>query len=263
MTRARPKRRVGLGFVALAGLVAGGALAIVQVATPAGTPTPRKALPPPPESVIHPKNVPLGKRPVAYWAPVLHAVAVRRAPRRAGAVAELAKRTPEGTANLVLAVRRGVRRARKLWVQIRVPGLPGNAEGWVPRSALGGYTSVHTRLIVDRARLRATLLRDGKRVFRAPVGIGTPSAPTPAGRFYVRNKLVRYSSPFYGPVAFGTSARSPALSDWPAGGFVGIHGTNQPDLLPGRVSHGCIRMANRDILRLSRLMPIGTPLTIR
>jgi lipoprotein-anchoring transpeptidase ErfK/SrfK len=74
---------------------------------------------------------------------------------------------------------------------------------------------------------------------------------------------VSYSSPFYGPVAFGTSARSEVLTDWPAGGFVGIHGTNRPDLLPGRVSHGCIRLRNQDILRLARLLPVGTPLTIR
>ena len=99
-------------------------------------------------------------------------------------------------------------------------------------------------------------------LLRAPVGVGTPDAPTPPGEFYVRNKLTRYRSPAYGPVAFGTSARSPTLTDWPAGGFVGIHGTDRPDLLPGRVSHGCIRMRNADILRLERLMPVGTPLTI-
>jgi lipoprotein-anchoring transpeptidase ErfK/SrfK len=64
-------------------------------------------------------------------------------------------------------------------------------------------------------------------------------------------------------VAFGTSARSSVLTDWPAGGYVGIHGTDEPDLLPGRVSHGCIRMRNADIVRLARLMPMGTPLTIR
>jgi lipoprotein-anchoring transpeptidase ErfK/SrfK len=29
------------------------------------------------------------------------------------------------------------------------------------------------------------------------------------------------------------------------------------------VSHGCIRMRNRDILRLGRLMPVGTAVTIR
>ncbi len=41
--------------------------------------------------------------------------------------------------------------------------------------------------------------------------------------------------------------------------IVEIHGMNQPGILPGRVSHGCIRMRDRDILRLDR----RTPVTIR
>ena len=44
---------------------------------------------------------------------------------------------------------------------------------------------------------------------------------------------------------------------------MGIHGTDEPGLIPGRVSHGCIRLRNRDIVRLAQLMPVGTPLTIR
>jgi hypothetical protein len=71
-----------------------------------------------------------------------------------------------------------------------------------------------------------------------------------------------YRSPAYGPVAFGTSVRSPAATGWPAGGFVGIHGTDRPDLVPGRVSHGCIRLRNADIRALARRMRVGTPLTI-
>jgi lipoprotein-anchoring transpeptidase ErfK/SrfK len=64
-------------------------------------------------------------------------------------------------------------------------------------------------------------------------------------------------------VAFGTSAQSASVTDWPAGGYVGIHGTDRPDVLPGRVSHGCIRLRNADILRLAKAMPIGTPVVIR
>ena len=64
-------------------------------------------------------------------------------------------------------------------------------------------------------------------------------------------------------LAFGTSARSSVLTDWPGGGHIGIHGTFRPDLLPGRVSHGCVRLRNEAILRLAKLMPIGTPLTIK
>jgi lipoprotein-anchoring transpeptidase ErfK/SrfK len=100
-------------------------------------------------------------------------------------------------------------------------------------------------------------------VFQAPVGIGRPVSPTPRGEFYVRNKLTRFDDVFYGPVAFGTNARSAVLTDWPDGGFVGVHGTNRPALIPGRVSHGCIDLRNADLLRLARLMPVGTPLTIR
>jgi lipoprotein-anchoring transpeptidase ErfK/SrfK len=67
----------------------------------------------------------------------------------------------------------------------------------------------------------------------------------------------------YGPIAFGTSAQSQTLTDWPAGGFVAIHGTNEPGLIPGRPSHGCIRLRNPDLVRLARPLPIGTPLEIR
>jgi hypothetical protein len=177
------------------------------------------------------------------------------------AVAALTPDTPEGTTNIVLVLGEATYASRQ-WVHIRLPVLPNNRTAWVPRSFLGGYGFVHTRLVVDREHFTATLLYDGRVVFRSSVGIGKPESPTPAGDFYIRGKLRGFGDPFYGPVAYGTSARSPVLTDWPGGGFVGIHGTNQPELIPGRISHGCIRMRNSDILRLSRLMPVGTPLTI-
>jgi lipoprotein-anchoring transpeptidase ErfK/SrfK len=121
---------------------------------------------------------------------------------------------------------------------------------------------VRTRLFVDTRRLRVRLERKGRTVLRAPVGAGQRRWPTPTGEFYVRNELRGFRSPAYGPVAFGISARSAVLTDWPGGGFIGIHGTNQPSLIPGRVSHGCIRLRNRDVLRLARRMPVGTPVSI-
>ena len=65
----------------------------------------------------------------------------------------------------------------------------------------------------------------------------------------------------YGPYAFGTSDYS-VLSEWPHGGVVGIHGTDQPSLIPGRPSHGCIRMRNHDIVYLARHLPIGAPVHV-
>jgi L,D-transpeptidase catalytic domain len=200
----------------------------------------------------------------SLFAPLRRAALARAAPdTEALVVARLERHTPEGTENIVLVLERAEDAAGHLWVRVRMPVLPANTTGWVRRSALGGYGSVQTHLVVDRRRLTATLYRGGRPLFRTPVGVGSVRWPTPAGNFYIRNKLTRYESPFYGPLAFGTSARSAVLTDWPAGGFIGIHGTNEPELLPGRVSHGCIRMRNADILRLGRLMPVGTPLTIR
>jgi lipoprotein-anchoring transpeptidase ErfK/SrfK len=197
------------------------------------------------------------------WAALRRPAIVRVAPSvRAHRIARLSSRTPEGTTNLVVVL--GSRRDSRgrLWIRARLPAR-GVLSAWLPRSALGTYGTVHTRLVVDRKRLTLTLLRDGNVAFRAPVGIGRPGTPTPGGLFYVRDRVTRYASAFYGPIAFGTSAQSPTLTDWPGGGFVGIHGTDRPDLVPGRISHGCIRLRNADIVRLAKLMPVGTPLEIR
>ena len=193
---------------------------------------------------------------------MIRAVPVRVAPRAdASTVAFLDTQTPERTANVVLVEDSAEDATGRLWIAVRVPALPENLTGWVPRTALGASEFVRTRLIVDLNGHRATLLSDGRPIFMAEIGIGKPAWPTPTGEFYVRSRI-RSLSAFYGPLAFGTSARSEVLTDWPDGGFVGIHGTNAPALLPGRVSHGCIRMRNADILRLGRLMPVGTPVTI-
>jgi hypothetical protein len=197
------------------------------------------------------------------YAFVIRTGVARSAPRKTAAVvAGLARWTPEGTTNLVQTLE-GRRTRHGVWIKVRLPILPANRTGWVKRKALSDWKEVRTRLLVDRRRLTATLYRRGKVAFRAPVGVGVSHWPTPRGEFFIRNQLYGFGNPVYGPIAFGTSARSPVLTDWPGGGFIGIHGTNQPQLLPGRVSHGCIRMKNGHILRLARLMSVGTPLTVR
>ena len=59
-----------------------------------------------------------------------------------------------------------------------------------------------------------------------------------------------------------TSATSNQLTDWPGGGIVGIHGTSLPGLIPGKISHGCVRMKNADIKKLDKLVEVGTPITV-
>jgi hypothetical protein len=182
---------------------------------------------------------------------------------RSRTFARLHPRTEDGLPEVYEALQQQTNASGATWIQIRLPMRPNGRTGWVPASALGRLHTVHTQLVIQRRKLRATLYRDGRAVFRAPIGIGRPGLPTPAGHFYVRERLrIPGGAGAYGPLAFGTSAYSPKLTDWPGGGVVGIHGTNEPQAVPGRPSHGCVRLRNRDILRLGRLMPVGTPVLI-
>jgi lipoprotein-anchoring transpeptidase ErfK/SrfK len=148
------------------------------------------------------------------------------------------------------------------WVRIRLPQRPNDVTGWVRGRTLGPAHLVHTRLVVDRQALRVTLYDHGKRRFRARVGMGAPGTPTPAGSFWIREKFRVSGNPLYGTRAMGTAAYSDVLTDWPGGGVIGLHGTSEPGLIPGRPSHGCVRLRNPDIERLYALTPVGTPLLI-
>ena len=200
------------------------------------------------------------ERSITRWATPAETAPVLASPGGgAKAVARLRFRSEDSQPEVYLALS-----AREVqgteWVRVRVPQRPNGTTGWVRRSALGPLHVVRTQLRVNRRTLRATLYKGGRRVWSSRIGVGAPSTPTPAGRFWIRSKL-RGMGGVYGPYAFGTAAYS-VLSEWPGGGVVGIHGTNQPGLLPGRVSHGCIRVPNGAIRRLARKLPIGTPVRI-
>ena len=202
---------------------------------------------------------------LSHWAFVDRRVAARARPD-AGApvVGRLKLKTEDGTDELVLVLASAFDADGREWLHVRLPIRPLGTTGWVPTTALEPLVGVTTWLRVDLRRLRATLVRSGRVVFRARIAVGRSKWPTPRGEFYIRNKFAGYRrNTIYGALAFGTSAKSEVLTDWPRGGIVGIHGTNRPELIPGRVSHGCVRMSNRDILRLGRLMPVGTPVSIR
>ncbi|MBA3329097.1 MAG: L,D-transpeptidase [Solirubrobacterales bacterium] len=203
------------------------------------------------------------ERLLTRWAYPRTAAAVHGAPMvRSTRVGRLRFRTEDGYPEVYVGLKTAVDSAGGQWVQVRLPKRPNGRRGWVPRAALGNFRIVRHHLRINRRTLTATLFDAGRQVWQSRIGIGKRGTPTPRGTFYVRELLrVSRRDTIYGPYAFGTSAYS-VLSDWPNGGVVGIHGTNQPQLIPGRPSHGCVRVPNRAIRRLARLMPIGTPIHI-
>lgn len=199
---------------------------------------------------------------LSRWAyPQAAAAAHRYASARSGVVGHLQFLTVDGQTAVYLELRSATI-ARHTWILVSLPGRPNGAAGWVPAGALGEVHVTREHLRIDRETLHATLYRGDSPIWRAPVGIGRPSLPTPAGHFYVTEKLTAFGAPVYGPYALGTSAYAPTLSEWPGGGVVGIHGTDEPQLIPGRPSHGCIRLRNADISSLWPLIAVGTPIEI-
>jgi hypothetical protein len=200
---------------------------------------------------------------LSRWAHPVALAPVHTAPRAGAHVfTHLHWLTEDNLPEVYLALREATDAHGTDWVRIRLPRRPNGSTGWVRRATLGPWHEVTTLLRVNRRGLRATLYDRGRAVWRSRIGVGAPVSPTPAGHFYVRERIANPHGPgLYGPVAFGTSDYS-RLTEWPGGGIVGIHGTDQPQLLPGHVSHGCIRLPNSAVRRLSRLLPIGTPVQV-
>lgn len=255
--------RLGRPLTVLTAAACAAAVTVPSAAVAAGNAAPR----------LRPVNAggPLGnellsnERTLTRWASPYERGPIRSAPR-AGArrIGQLRLYTEDGPLEVYLALRSQVDSAGRAWIQIRIPGRPNGRKGWVRESSLGALQVVRTRLIVDRRTLKATLTRSGKVIWSSRVGVGKASTPTPRGHFWIRTRLHNLGGAGgpYGPWAFGTAAYS-KLSDWPGGGVVGLHGTNEPGLIPGRPSHGCIRVPNDKVRKLARLLPVGTPLLIR
>jgi len=202
------------------------------------------------------------ERTFTRWAHPRHAGVIRAAPSPASPrVGFLHMLTEEALPEVYLLLEQVSLPNGESWVKLRIPGRPNGVTGWVPIGDLAGMHVTEWALRVNLALLRATLYRGGRAAWSAPIGVGAPATPTPTGHFWVRELLRVPGQTIYGPYAFGTSDYS-VLSEWPRGGVVGIHGTDQPSLIPGRPSHGCIRMRNADILYLARHLPIGAPVHI-
>ena len=194
-----------------------------------------------------------------YWALVKRRAAVRARPDSGARLfGHLRPYTYYGFRDIAIILK-----AREGWVKVRYSGL-GRRVGWVRTDALGKPRLTRTWVTINRRTQTLKAYRGKRRVLRTRVGVGAKGSPSPRGRFFIRERLVPANKRgIYGVLAFGLSAYSKYRTDWPGGGQVGIHGTNQPGLIPGRISNGCIRLRNRAVRRLDRIVGRGTPVHVR
>jgi L,D-transpeptidase ErfK/SrfK len=112
------------------------------------------------------------------------------------------------------------------------------------RSATHGYA-----ITINRAARTLTLFKNGAAIRTYPVAVGKPATPTPLGNFSIIEKRMNPGG------AFG--ARWMRF----AGGN-GIHGTNNPSSIGKAISHGCVRMHNRDVIEVYSKVDYGTPVRV-
>jgi lipoprotein-anchoring transpeptidase ErfK/SrfK len=153
------------------------------------------------------------------------------------------------------------------WVQVRLAQRPNGSTAWLPARDVK-LSSTPYVIVIDLATTRLTLYKHGRRLFTSPAGVGTVSDPTPPGGYFIAFVEPPPQPNFgYGPFIIVTSAHSPEIADWEGSGdaVIGIHGPLGEDseigTIGARISHGCIRLHDTALEKLSSL-PAGTPIDI-
>jgi lipoprotein-anchoring transpeptidase ErfK/SrfK len=174
-----------------------------------------------------------------------------------------ASRPITGEQTILPAIGRSRDRRGMLWLQVMLPGRPDGLTGWI---AAQGTRRLVTRwhIVVDLARRRVSVYRDGRIVKTFQAVVGKPSTPTPTGRFFVEETLQMAAGHPGGPFALALSARSNALQEFEGGpGQIALHGRNNlGGTLGTAASHGCVRLSTASIDWLAARIGPGTPTTI-
>src|SRR5262245_24302202 len=145
---------------------------------------------------------------------------------------------------------------------------PAQAQATV---AFRGYPVGTIVIMTNQRRLYYVVGQD--RAISYPVGVGKAGQQW-SGTAYINGKYIKpawsppadikRANPKLPNVIEGGSPRNPmgAAAMTLSGGEYAIHGTNAPGSIGGFVSHGCIRMHNRDVMDLYARVSVGTQVVV-
>jgi len=113
-------------------------------------------------------------------------------------------------------------------------------------------------IVVSLQDRKLALVEDGavKKVYT--VAVGKPSTPSPTGTFTIEHRVANPTYYHEGKV-IPAGPGNPVGSRWMGLSIkgYGIHGTNEPRSIGKAASHGCIRMAKKDLEELYTLVEVG------
>ena len=119
-------------------------------------------------------------------------------------------------------------------------------------------------MLVSLPDRQLALIENGqvKKVY--PVAVGKESTPSPTGSFRIEVRVMDPSYYHRGKVV-APGPKNPLGTRWMGLGYkgYGIHGTNAPNSIGKAASHGCIRMAKKDLEELFGMVKVGDEVEIR
>lgn len=130
--------------------------------------------------------------------------------------------------------------------------------------ALAQEKSVRREVLVSIPDRKMAVIEDGQVVKIYPVAVGAEVSPSPEGEFQIVNRLTNPTYYHKGTVIKAGPA-NPLGNRWMGlsqKGY-GIHGTNAPKSIGKAASHGCIRMAKRDLEEVFQVLRVGDRVVIR
>jgi lipoprotein-anchoring transpeptidase ErfK/SrfK len=156
---------------------------------------------------------------------------------------------------------RATQRAKKLLIVVLALALESAAVAQVSRRVQADHA---TRVLVSIPDRKLAIIGDGIVIARFPIAVGAADSPSPTGEFQIVNRV---SNPtYYRPGTVIPSGKNNPLGTRWVGlseeGY-GIHGTNAPRSIGRALSHGCIRLRNRDMERLFTMLRVGDVVEIR
>jgi lipoprotein-anchoring transpeptidase ErfK/SrfK len=159
-------------------------------------------------------------------------------------------------------VNRRMARDGSTWYRVLLGVEPNGSNGWI-RATDVSLDKATDRIVVDMSKRVLRHYHYGHLRHRFRIGIGKATTPTTPGRYFVWAHLdPSDASGPYGSYLLGLSGFSEVLTEWPGGGRLAIHGTDEGNDLGEAVSSGCVRVYNPQMERLRRV-PLGTTVIIR
>ncbi|HEY9695589.1 MAG TPA: L,D-transpeptidase [Oculatellaceae cyanobacterium] len=126
-----------------------------------------------------------------------------------------------------------------------------------------------TQLVIKLSERRVYVYQKNQVLAKYPIAIGRTKWETPKGNFKVfhKERNPAWENPFTGKV-ISSGPDNPLgvawIGFWSDGrNQIGFHGTPQENLVGQAVSHGCVRMRNKDVTALFEQVEIGTPVKVQ